>query len=93
MLATGHYLCGQQEDAADAARGTIELSPESLEAHVMLAAALAAAGFTDEATEPQQEILRIKKDFSLDDFAASQPFKDPADLDRMLTDLRSAGLS
>ena len=59
----------------------------------MLAAALAAAGQVDEAASPQQEIRRIKEDFSLDGFAASQPFKDPADLSRMLTDLRVAGLS
>jgi len=93
VLATGHYLCGQQEEAADAARGTIQMSPDNLEAQVMLAAALAAAGHSDEADSPQREILRIKKDFSLDGFAKSQPFKDPADLDRMLTDLRAAGLS
>ena len=93
VLATGHYLCGQQEEATAAARGTIQMSPDNLEAQVMLAAALAAAGHPDEAESSQQEIRRIKKDFSLDGFAKTQPFKDPADLERMLTDLRAAGLS
>ena len=93
VLATGHYLCEQPEEAIDAARGAIELSPDNLEAHVMLAGALAAAGHPDEADSPLQEIRRIKKDFSLDGFAESQPFREPADLDRMLADLRAAGLS
>ncbi len=93
VLATGHYLCEQPEEAADAARGTLELSPDNLEARVMLAAASAAAGHLAEADSARQEISRIKQDFSLEEFAESQPFKDPADLDRMLTDLRAAGLS
>jgi non-specific serine/threonine protein kinase len=93
VLAAGHYLCEQPEEAIDAARGAIELSPDNLEAHVMLAGALAAAGHPDQADSPLQKIRRIKKDFSLAGFAKSQPFKDPADLDRMLADLRATGLS
>jgi serine/threonine protein kinase/tetratricopeptide (TPR) repeat protein len=93
VLATGHYLCEQPEEAIGAARGAIELSPDNLEVQVILAGALAAAGHPDQADSSLQEIRRIKKDFSLDGFAGSQPFKDPADLDRMLADLRAAGLS
>ena len=93
VLATGHYLCQQTDEAVDAARGAIELSPENLENHVVLAGALAAAGHPDQAASAVQEIHRLKKDFSLDAFAKSQPFKDPADLDRMLGDLRAAGLT
>ncbi len=93
VLALGHYLCEQPEEGVDAARGAIGLAPDNLEAQVMLAAALAAAGRPDEAKSTLQEIRRIKQDFALDDFAESQPFKDPADLERMLADLRTAGLS
>lgn len=93
VLATGNYLCGQPEEAIDAARGAIELSPDNLEIQVMLAGALAAAGRPDQADSPLQEIRRIKKDFSLDEFAESQPFMDPANLDRMLANLRAAGLN
>jgi tetratricopeptide (TPR) repeat protein len=93
VLATGHYLCGQQQEAIDAARGAIELSPDNLEALVMLAGALTAAGCPDQAVSPLEEIRRIKEDFSLDEFAETQPFEDPANLDRMLADLRAAGLS
>jgi tetratricopeptide (TPR) repeat protein len=93
VLATGHYLCQQPEEGVDAARGAVELAPDNLEAQVVLAAALAAAGRPDEAESTLQEIRRIKQDFSLDGFAESQPFKDPTDLERMLADLRTAGLT
>jgi non-specific serine/threonine protein kinase len=92
VLATGHYLCQEADEAIDAARGAIELSPDNLENHVVLAGALTAAGHPDRVASTLEEIHRIKKDFSLDAFAASQPFKDPADLNRMLADLRAAGL-
>jgi len=93
VLAMGHYLCEQPEEAIDAALGAIELSPDNLEVQVMLAGALAASGRADEADIPLQEIRRIKNDFSLDGYAESQPFMDSTDLDRMLANLRAVGLS
>ncbi|MEJ2085352.1 MAG: protein kinase [Acidobacteriota bacterium] len=93
VLASGHYLCDQPQEAIAAARGTIDLAPENLEAQVMLAASLAAAGQAEEAKDPGREILRIKPEFSLEGFAASQPFQDQADLERLLGDLGVAGLS
>ena len=92
VLATGHYLCDQPTEAVEAARGAVELSPDHLEAHVMLTAALAATGSIEEADDARQELLRIREAFSLEDFAETQPFRDPADLESMLSDLRAAGL-
>ncbi|NIM64196.1 MAG: hypothetical protein GTO30_21855, partial [Acidobacteria bacterium] len=37
VLATAHYLMGQHDEAIDAARGTLELAPDTLETSVMLA--------------------------------------------------------
>jgi len=93
VLATAHYLLGQYEEAADAARGTLRLAPDATEANVVLAAALAAAGRTQEATEAVQEIYRTSGDFKLDAFAETQPYKDATALDALLTDLRSVGVS
>jgi adenylate cyclase len=92
VLATGHYLCRQPLEAAQAARGALDLAPDNLEAWVMLAASLASGGESEEATAPGREIRRLKPGFSLDAFAASQPFRDRGDLERLLGDLRSAGL-
>ena len=93
VLAMGHYLLGQHDDAVDAARDLIELTPDNLEAHVILAAALAASGHAAEARPTRQEILRINADFAVDDFARRQPFKDPSVLAGLVADLREAGLS
>jgi non-specific serine/threonine protein kinase len=93
VLAMGHYLLGQHDDAVDAARATIELAPDNLEAQVILAAALAASRHTDEARSTREEILRIKADFAVADFARGQPFKDPSVLAALAADLREAGLS
>jgi serine/threonine protein kinase/tetratricopeptide (TPR) repeat protein len=92
VLALGYYLLGQHEDAVDAARGTLELTPDNVEVYVILAAALAASGRVAEARAARQEILRVKADFALDDFARSQPFKDPSVLAGLVADLCEAGL-
>ena len=93
VLATAHYLCGQPEEATWAARGAIELAPENLETQVVLAASLAAAEHPDEASEAVDDILRIKKDFSIAEFCRSQPYRNPVVLDRLAADLAAAGLS
>jgi serine/threonine protein kinase len=93
VLAMGHYLLGEHDEAIDAARGTLELTPDNVEAHAILGAALAASGRDVEAREARLEIMRVKPDFTLDDFARGQPFEDPAVLDGLLADLRKIGLS
>jgi serine/threonine protein kinase/tetratricopeptide (TPR) repeat protein len=93
VLAMGHYLLGQHDEAVDAARGTIDLAPDNVEAHVILAAALAASGRAAEARATRGETLRIKADFTVDEFARSQPFKDASVLAGLVADLRRAGLS
>ena len=92
LLATSHYLCGQHEEAVDAARGTVEMAQDNVEAHVILAAALAASGRTQEAEPVLNDIRRLKADFSLDEFVKSQPYKNPSALDGLVADLRAAGL-
>jgi TolB-like protein len=93
VLAMGHYLLGEHDEAIDAARGTLELTPDSIEAHAVLGAALAASGRDAEAREARFEIMRVKPDFTLREFAKGHPFEDPAVLDGLLADLRKAGLS
>ena len=93
MLATAHYLLGQHGEAVNTARSTIRLAPDTLEASVLLAAALAAGGRTIEAEPIVKEIYRINAGFTLDAFARSQPYRDPNTLDGLLADLRAAGLS
>jgi serine/threonine protein kinase len=92
LLATSHYLCGHYEEAAVAARGTIEVEPENLEARLILAGALFATGDSDEAHVALEELRRLAPDFDVDEFVASQPYLDPGVLGGLVADLRSAGL-
>ena len=93
VLATGHYLCDQPDKATAAARQSIEQSPDNLEAQIMLLAALTAQGRTGEALEALEEIRRVQKELSLDEFASSQPYRDPTVLKHLLDELRAGGLT
>ncbi len=93
VLATAHYLCRQPDDAAEAARGALDLAPENLETRVVLTAALAAAERPNEAREAAREVEDLKSEFSIEEFAKSQPYRDAAVLERLTDDLRTAGLS
>ncbi len=66
---------------------------DTLEANVVLAAALGAAGRSDEAGSVVQEIYRTAGDFKLDAFAETQPYKERTALDALLADLRASGVS
>jgi len=93
VLATSHYLLGQHQEAVDAAKSTLGLAPDALEANVVLAAALAALGRPEEARSVVPEIYRTAGDFRLDTFAKTQPYKDSTALDALLADLRAVGVS
>ena len=93
VLATGHYLCDQPEKAATAARQSIEQLVDNLEARIMLLAALTAQGRTTEAREALAQIRDHQNEPSLDEFAASQPYRDPAVLKHLLDELRAGGLT
>jgi adenylate cyclase len=93
VLATGHYLCDQPDKATAAARQALEQLPDDLEPQIMLLAALAAQGRTEEARAALEHIRRVGKEPSLDEFAATQPYKDPAVLRHLLDELRAVGMT
>ena len=93
VLATSHYLQSQHAEAVLAAQRTIGLAPDALDAHIILAAALGASDQLDQVDIVRDEIFRIKPDFEVDPFIASQPFKDPAMPERFAGHLRRAGLT
>ena len=82
---------GNLEEARAALKNALEQTPDSLEAHVILAATHAAQG--QEAKREEQDILRIEPDFNLKEWVPRLfPFKDEADSERMMELLRKAGL-
>ncbi|MGI9592242.1 MAG: tetratricopeptide repeat protein [Myxococcota bacterium] len=92
VLATAHYLAGQHEEALATAQQTLSLAPDNVDARVVLVASLVETGRLDAAAEIAREILALDPDFSVARFAGSQPYRDPAVLDRLVDALRRAGV-
>jgi adenylate cyclase len=92
VLATAHYLAGSYEEAMAAAHQALSLAPDSVDARVVLAASLVETGRLDAAREVGREIPSLDPRFTLERFAASRPYRDPAIPERVLDSLRRAGL-
>jgi tetratricopeptide (TPR) repeat protein len=92
VLATAHYLSGDLEEAITAAHQALALAPDSIDAHVVLAASLVETGRADAAQQAGREILSIDPKLTLKRFAASRPYRDTATLERLAESLRHAGL-
>ena len=60
--------------------------------YLILAASNVVLGHTEEARWAVKRVLDIEPEFRLSEFAASQPYKEQKHLDRLLDQLRSAGL-
>jgi len=79
-------------EAINAAKGAIQLNPNKPEPYVILAACAVALGDVEEAQQAVRKVLALRPEFSLADFAMSQPYKVQKYLDRLLDQLKSAGL-
>jgi adenylate cyclase len=92
VLATAYYGCGRFEEAIDAAEISLKADADNLDALLMLAAANAALGRAAPARKFARDVLRLNADFRLETFAASQPYKNPQQLEQILARLKQAGL-
>lgn len=92
ILAAAFYGSGRHEEAIAAAKDTLKSDRENLDAFLILAGANAALDRKVEALEAASEIKRIKPDFTLEKYAATQPYKDPQTLEQVITMLQKAGL-
>ena len=93
VLAMADYLSGNFEEAILAANQALALAPDSIDARLLLTAALVETGRLDVAEETAREILSIDPGFTLARFSASQPYQDVAVLKRLIDSVRRAGLS
>jgi TolB-like protein len=93
VLASAYYGCGRYENAVAAAQTAIQLESNDISPYVLLVAAHAALGRTEDAQRAAQQVLEIKPEFKLAEFAQAQPYKDTETLQRMLAQLESAGLT
>jgi adenylate cyclase len=92
VLAAAYYGCGRYEDAIVAAREVLQSDRDNLDALLILAGANAALNRTDEARKISFEVLGISPDFTLEKYAATQPYRDPQTLAQVIEMLQKAGL-
>jgi adenylate cyclase len=92
ILARAYYACGRNEEAITAAEEVLKRDRDNLDGLLVLAAASATLGRMEEALRATQEVLRVKSGFSLEEFAKSQPYKDPRTFESVIAMLRKAGL-
>ncbi len=93
ILASAYYGCDRNEEAIAAVKEALKRDRDNLDALLVLAGANAALGQTEEAHRATREVLKVKSEFTLEEFAESQPYKDPRTLERVITMLRGAGLN
>jgi adenylate cyclase len=92
VLASAYHSAGRYQEAIAAAKDAIELDPTKIEPYLILTACAAALGQAEEAQRTVREVRAMKPEFSLEVFAVSQPYKDQAHLNRLVDQLKTAGL-
>jgi adenylate cyclase len=91
-LGWAYSVAGRYEEALAPLKKVLTLNPNFVPAHSNLAICYAELGRLEEARAEAAEILRLAPNFSLEIARQNVPYKDPADLERMLDGLRKAGL-
>ncbi len=87
-----YYLAGQPEEAIAPLKQFLTHYPNSLGAHLTLAAVYSELSREAEARAEATEVLRLNPQFSLEVHKQRVPIKDRAVLERHLATLRKAGL-
>jgi len=83
---------GRFGEAVAAFKKAVQLSPDSLTVRFRLASTYSMMGHDAEARAEAAEVLRINPKHSLDSYVKSSPYKDPAQIDKVVNALRKAGL-
>jgi adenylate cyclase len=92
-LSESYRLTGRLEEAISWSKRILQVNPDFLLARVYLASMYAELGRDEEAEAEVSEIYRISPTFSSAEVRRrTPPYKDPAELDRLVSTLRKAGL-
>jgi TolB-like protein/Tfp pilus assembly protein PilF len=92
ILGVSYRESKQYEEAIATLKEGIGHYPEYVLSRYALVTTYCAAGWYEEARAELQKILRIDPRFSLEQYTMKLPYKDRAVNDRLLADLRKAGL-
>lgn len=91
FLGIGYYLKGQYDRAINLLEEGLSRQPDWAGNHIILAAAYAQSGRSDDAEREAQEILRLDPFFNIDNYGTV--FRNQADRDKIVQGLRKAGLN
>ena len=92
FLGMANLLAGKYETAAALLKQRVVLMPETDFSRAILASALGHLGEVEEARRVWGELEEINPKYSFRDHFSRQPFKNPADIERVAEGLRKAGL-
>ena len=92
ILARAYYLCDRNEEAIAVAKEILNRNQDQLDALLILAYASTAINRVNDAHQAVREIIRVKPGFTLEEYAKSQPYRDPRILERIIQMLQMAGL-
>ncbi|RLA39727.1 MAG: hypothetical protein DRR06_18665 [Gammaproteobacteria bacterium] len=86
-----YFMTGRYNEAVTTFKKALNVSPDLLIGHVYLAACYISMGQKDEADSAVKKALKINPKFSIEPYAKQLPFKNEADVNRVLSALRKAG--
>lgn len=92
ILATAYRESDQVDFAVAAAHEGLRIVPQSINCRLVLASALMRGGWTADAQRVARDLASLEPHFSLARHAAQEPYRDAAVLERIIGELRSAGL-
>jgi len=94
FLNFGHSyrMTGQYQEAITQYKRALRVAPNNILAHLNLAGTYSLLGRNEEARVEAEEVLRLNPKFTLESFAKTAPFKNQAQIDRVVDALRKAGL-
>ena len=83
---------GKVEPSISAVRESVRLDSENLDARAILCTAYTLGGASEDAQQAGRDVIRLKPDFSVEEYAETKPYKDNESVRAIKTSLREAGL-
>jgi adenylate cyclase len=89
---TSYRMIEQYQEAITQYKKALRIAPNNIMAHLSLAGTYSLLGRNEEARAEAEEVLRLNPKFFLESYAKTLPFKNQAQIDRLVEALRKAGL-
>jgi adenylate cyclase len=91
-LGEAYRMAKRYKEAIAEFKRTIQANPHYLECHLSMACTYSLMGRGNDAEAAASEVLRIDREFSIQDYAKTLPYKEKTDLNSVIEALRKAGL-